>query len=499
MPSGVISGIRPATTLALYSMCTAAMLRPSTPTWATIVLRLFLPIVRKACCCSVARQILARGTFKICWCKQKMAKRGRSTRLLRGVRSPGTRRAIAALWWVRPIPRNCASSALCAPACRFWCPGWAPRVATWRRLQRRGWMNTVNGPLLQFRVPSYMPAMIVIMLLLNMRRGRCATGSMRRGEGMSLKAEPELQVDLAPHRKGGLRLHNPVMIASGPFGYTMEKIAGVQQLGAVVCKGTTLLPRGGNAHPRTVETASGMLNAIGLENPGIRVVVERYAPVWAAWQMPVIVNIAGEEIDEFVSLAEQLEGVPGIAGIEVNVSCPNVRAGGAIFGNNPRVVADVTAAVRRVTTLPVIVKLSPNASDLRPIALAAASSGADAVSLINTITSMSIDIHACRPTLAHGTGGLSGPAIKPIALRMVYEVACELRSLYPQVPVIGIGGITTARDALEFLMAGASAIEIGTVNLANPRAGVEILEGIEEFLCKEGITDVAEIVGTALL
>src|SRR6266702_218466 len=217
MPSGVISGIRPATTLALYSMCTAAMLRPSTPTWATIVLRLFLPIVRKACCCSVARQILARGTFKICWCKQKMAKRGRSTRLLRGVRSPGTRRAIAALWWVRPIPRDCASSALCAPACRFGCPGGAPRVATWRRLQRRGWMNTVNGPLLQFRVPSYMPAMIVFMLLLlNMRRGRCATGSMRRGEGMSLKAEPELQVDLAPHRKGGLRF------LSLPFQFTHQ-------------------------------------------------------------------------------------------------------------------------------------------------------------------------------------------------------------------------------------------------------------------------------------
>ena len=314
---------------------------------------------------------------------------------------------------------------------------------------------------------------------------------------MSLKTEPRLQTDLAPHREGGLCLRNPVMIAAGPFGYTMEKVAEVQQLGAVVCKGTTLLPRSGNAHPRMVETASGMLNAIGLENPGIRVVVEEYAPIWATWQMPVIVNIAGETIDEFVELAEQLEAAPGVAGIEVNVSCPNVRAGGAIFGDNPQVVADVTAAVRRVTTLPLIVKLSPNTSDLRPMALAAAAAAADAVSLINTVTSMSIDIHARRSTLAHGTGGLSGPAIKPIALRMVYEVSCELRSAYPHVPIIGIGGISTASDAIEFLMAGASAIQIGTVNFTNPRAGVEIVEGIEEFLRREGMRDIAEIVGAA--
>jgi dihydroorotate dehydrogenase (NAD+) catalytic subunit len=315
---------------------------------------------------------------------------------------------------------------------------------------------------------------------------------------MSLKTEPGLQVDLAPHRKGGLRLRNPVMIASGPFGYAMEKIAEVQQLGAVVCKGTTLLPRSGNPHPRFQETASGMLNAIGLENPGIRMVINEYAPLWATWQTPVIVNIAGETVDEFVELAEQLEAVPGVAGIEINVSCPNVRAGGAIFGDNPQVVTAVTAAVRRVTTLPLIVKLSPNTSDLRPIALAAAAAGADAVSLINTVTSMSIDIQARRPTLAHGTGGLSGPAIKPIALRMVYEVSCELRSSYPHVPIIGIGGISTASDALEFLMVGASVIQIGTVNFTNMRAGVEILEGIEEFLRREGMGDIAEIVGAAL-
>ena len=315
---------------------------------------------------------------------------------------------------------------------------------------------------------------------------------------MNLRTEPRLQTELAPRHKSGLHLRNPVMIASGPFGYDMEKVAEVHRLGAVVCKGTTLQPRRGNAHPRLVKTVSGMLNAIGLENPGIHRVINDYAPIWATWQTPVIVNMAGETIDEFVALAELLEGVPGVAGIELNVSCPNVRAGGSVFGDSPQTVADVTAAVRQATTLPLIVKLSPNVADLRPIALAAASSGADAVSLINTITGMSIDIHTRRPVLGHGTGGLSGPAIKPVALRMVYEVARELRSSYPDVPIIGIGGISTANDALEFLMVGASAIQIGNVNFTNPRAGVEILEGIEEFLRREGIGDVAEIVGVAL-
>src|SRR6266550_7401800 len=293
-----------------------------------------------------------------------------------------------------------------------------------------------------------------------------------------------LQTQLAPCHKRGLLLRNPVVVASGTFGYGVDNanIAEVHQLGAITCKGTTLHPRRGNEQPRIMETASGMLNAIGLQNPGIHPVIEQYAPIWATWQTPVIVNIAGETIEEFVEIAALLEGVKGVAGIEVNVSCPNVLTGGVVFGADAHTVAMVTSSVRRVTTLPLIVKLSPNSGDVRPTALAAASSGADAVSLINTITGMGIDIHKRCPTLANVTGGLSGPAIKPVALRMVYEVACELRSLYPQVPVIGIGGITTARDALEFLMAGASAIEIGTANFANPRAGVEILEGIEEFL-----------------
>jgi dihydroorotate dehydrogenase (NAD+) catalytic subunit len=309
-----------------------------------------------------------------------------------------------------------------------------------------------------------------------------------------------LQTELAPLHKSGLLLKNPVIIASGAFGYGMEyaKIAGVQRLGAVVCKGTTLNARSGNAQPRTAESPSGMLNAIGLHNPGIHIVITKYAPIWETWRTPVIVNIAGETIREFAQLAALLEGVPGVAAIEVNVSCPNVLAGGEVFGGDAGKVADVTAAVRRETTLPLIVKLSPNSGDVRPTALAAVSSGADAVSLINTITSMSIDIETRRPALANGTGGLSGPAIKPIALRMVYEVARELRSSYPHASIIGIGGITNARDALEFLMAGASAIQIGTVNFANPRAGMEIIEGIEEFLTREGVGDIGEIVGAAL-
>jgi len=300
--------------------------------------------------------------------------------------------------------------------------------------------------------------------------------------------------------KRGLVLRNPVVIASGPLGYGVDNvnIAEMHRLGAFTCKGTTLYPRSGNEYPRIAQTASGLLNAIGLHNPGIHAVINNYAPIWATWQIPVIVNIAGETIEEFVQIAELLEGVEGVAGIEVNVSCPNVHAGGAVIGADAQTVAEVTAAVRQLTTLPLIVKLSPNSGDVRPTALAAASSGADAVSLINTITALNININTRRLALGNGTGGLSGPAIKPIALRMVYEVARELRSSYPQVPVIGIGGISHANDALEFLMAGASAIQIGTINFTNPCAGVEIIEGIEEFMHQEGVEDIMEIVGVAL-
>ena len=309
-----------------------------------------------------------------------------------------------------------------------------------------------------------------------------------------------MQVELAPRHKSGLLLQNPVMTASGTFGYGVEyaKIAEIHRLGAVICKGTTLNPRVGNEHPRTLETASGMLNAIGLQNPGIRAVLRKYARTWASWQTPVIVNIAGETVEEYVEVAERIEKSEGVAAIEINVSCPNIRAGGVVFGADAQSVAEVTTAVRGATTLPIIVKLSPNSGDARPTALAAAASGADAVSLINTITGMCFNIRARRPALANGTGGLSGPAIKPIALRMVYEVAREFRSSFPDVPIIGIGGITNTHDALEFLIAGASAIQVGTMNFVNPHAGVEIVEGIEECMRKEGITHISELVGSAL-
>ena len=307
----------------------------------------------------------------------------------------------------------------------------------------------------------------------------------------------KLQVELAPQHKSGLLLKNPVMTAAGTFGYGIEygKLAEVSRLGAVISKGTTLHARKGNTQPRTLEVAAGMLNAIGLQNPGVHKVVSKYTPIWATWQTPVIVNIAGEAIDEFVAVAEQLEGVPGVAGIELNVSCPNVRAGGTVFGADPQAVHDVTTAVRYATTLPLIVKLSPNTGDVRPTALAAVEAGADAVSLINTITGLSIDIATRKPRLGNSTGGLSGPAVKPVALRMVYEVAKELRTTHPTVPIIGLGGISNTNDALEFLMAGASAIQIGTINFINPRAGVEIAEGIEAFLRQEGVEDITEIVG----
>ncbi len=310
----------------------------------------------------------------------------------------------------------------------------------------------------------------------------------------------KLQTELAPQHKSGLLLKNPVLMAAGTFGYGIEnaKIAEVQRLGAVISKGTTLHSRKGNAQLRTAETSAGMLNAIGLQNPGVHIVISKYAPIWAGWDTPVIVNIAGEDIEEFAKIAEQLEGIAGVAGIEANVSCPNVRAGGAVFGADPQAVADVTSALRIATTLPLIVKLSPNTGDVRPTALAAAKAGADAVSLINTITGMSIDISTHKPTLANGTGGLSGPAVKPIALRMVYEVAQALRESYPNVPILGLGGIRTVNDALEFLMAGASAVEIGTANFVNPRVGIEVVEGIEAFLEREGVEDVKEIVGVAL-
>ena len=303
-----------------------------------------------------------------------------------------------------------------------------------------------------------------------------------------------LSVQLAPKNKQGLSLANPVMTASGTFGYGTEynHMFDIQKLGAIVCKGTSLKPREGNPQPRLAETACGVLNSIGLQNIGIKAVIKEKAPLWASWRVPVIVNIVGETIDEYAQLAGELDGIAGIGGIEVNISCPNIEAGGAEFGAKPNSAAEVTAAVKAATSLPVLVKLTPNTSDIAEVAMAVAEAKADAISLINTLKGIAIDIARRRPLLGSITGGLSGPAIKPVALYMVYEVAGAV-----ELPIIGCGGIATASDALEFIMAGASAIQVGTANLTNPRAPLDVLEGIEQFMGKEGIEDIAELIGAA--
>ena len=284
------------------------------------------------------------------------------------------------------------------------------------------------------------------------------------------------------------------MTAAGTFGYGTEysHLFDIQKLGAIICKGTMLEPRDGNPQPRLAETACGLLNSIGLQNIGVKALIREKAPVWAGWRVPVIVNIAGETVDDYAQLAHQLDGVAGISALEVNISCPNIKAGGAEFGANPESAAKVTAAVRATTSLPVMVKLTPNTGEIVRIAMAVAEAGADAISLINTVRGMAIDVKTCRPLLGNKTGGLSGPAIKPIALAMVYEVAAAVDS-----PIIGCGGITTGKDAIEFIMAGASAVQVGTASFANPRAPLDVLEGIEEFMRKEGIADIKEIIGAA--
>jgi len=303
-----------------------------------------------------------------------------------------------------------------------------------------------------------------------------------------------LSVQLAPKHKTGLRLVNPVMTAAGTFGYGTEysHIFDIQKLGAIVCKGTTLEPREGNPQPRLAETASGLINSIGLQNIGVKALIKEKAPLWASWRVPVIVNIAGETVDDYAQLANELDGVAGISGIEVNISCPNIKAGGAEFGANSESAAKVTAAVKSATSLPILVKLTPNTGDIVKIAVAVAEAGADAISLINTVRGMAIDITTRRPLLGNTSGGLSGPAIKPIALAMVYAVAGAV-----ELPVIGCGGITTGSDAIEFIIAGASAIQVGTASFNNPRAPLDVLEGIEQFMEKEGIEDIAELIGAA--
>jgi dihydroorotate dehydrogenase (NAD+) catalytic subunit len=305
---------------------------------------------------------------------------------------------------------------------------------------------------------------------------------------------PDLSIQLAPGNSRGLLLANPVITASGTFGYGTEyaEVIDTQRLGAIICKGTTLKPRPGNPQPRLVETVGGVLNAIGMENIGVDALIRDKAPVWAGWRVPVVVNILGEAVKEYAKLARLLDDTAGVSGIEVNISCPNVSAGGIEFGSSPQAAASVTAAVKANTSLPVIVKLSPNVTDITEIACAVVEAGADAVSLINTLKGMAIDVVSRRPVLGNACGGLSGPAIKPVALHMVYQVAGAV-----EVPVIGCGGIASAADALEFILAGASAVQVGTATFTNPRAPLDVLEGIEHFMEREGVHRLSEIIGAA--
>ncbi|MDP3058869.1 MAG: dihydroorotate dehydrogenase [bacterium] len=291
-----------------------------------------------------------------------------------------------------------------------------------------------------------------------------------------------------------ISMNSPLLTASGTFGYGKEfaKLYDLTLLGAIVVKGITHLPRGGNPGRRLIETPAGLINSIGLENPGVEGFISGEMPFLRETKVPVIVNISGNTPEEYATLAERLSDVEGVAMLEVNISCPNVKQGGMAFGASPEMAAAVTREVRRKTHLPIVVKLSPNVGDIAGIAKAVECEGADSISLINTLLSMGIDIYTKKPILHNTFGGLSGPAIKPVALRMVWQVAGAVN-----IPVIGMGGISTWQDAIEFMLAGASAVAIGTANFVNPMAIPHIHNGIAEYLRQQGVSSIKEIVGAA--
>ena len=295
---------------------------------------------------------------------------------------------------------------------------------------------------------------------------------------------------------GGLTLKNPVVTASGTFGYGREynEYYDIARLGALIIKGTTLTPRPGNPGPRVYETPAGMLNAIGLENPGVDVFLTESLPWLKETGATVIANVSGSSVEEYGEIAARLEGADGLAAIELNISCPNVKEGGLQFGTDPRMVRQVVEAVKKNTTLPVIPKLSPNVTDITEIARAAEDGGADILSMINTMQGMAIDVKRRRPVLANIFGGLSGPAIKPVALRMVYQVREAVK-----LPILGGGGIMNTTDALEFILAGASAVTVGTASFVDPLTPIKIIEGLEQYLAGENIASVTELVGAAHL
>ena len=304
-----------------------------------------------------------------------------------------------------------------------------------------------------------------------------------------IKTKPNLSVDFA-----GIKLKNPVLTASGTFGYGEEyaDFVDLNLLGGVIVKGISLKPIAGNPPPRIWETPSGMLNAIGLENPGVDVFLRDKLPFLRQFDTAIIVNIFGYSADDYLAVAERLDGAKGVSGIEVNISCPNVKSGGMIFGTDLKATAELLSAVRAKTRLPLIAKLSPNVTDVTDFAKAARDAGCDGLSLINTLLGMAIDVRTGKPRLANCTGGLSGPAIRPVAVRMVWQVAKAV-----SLPIIGMGGIVNAEDALEFILAGASAVAVGTANFMNPRAALDVLEGLEAFLAESspGGTGIGDIRG----
>jgi len=303
--------------------------------------------------------------------------------------------------------------------------------------------------------------------------------------------KPNLEVEIA-----GIKLKNPVMTASGTFGYGEEfsPFIDLDKLGAMVLKGITLKPKMGNPPPRIIETPSGMLNAIGLQNVGVEMLIKEKLPHLQKFNTPVIINISGDTIEEYIELARRLGEVSkemGVAGLEVNISCPNVKKGGMVWGTDAKATYKIINSIRKATTLPLIAKLTPNVTDIKTIAQAAEEAGADALSLINTLVGTAIDIDSRKPKLANVSGGLSGPAVKPVALWLVWQVFQTVN-----IPVIGIGGIIKVEDALEFIIAGARAIEIGTANFVNPGVSIEIIEGIKKYLIENNIKDINELVGS---
>jgi dihydroorotate dehydrogenase (NAD+) catalytic subunit len=291
----------------------------------------------------------------------------------------------------------------------------------------------------------------------------------------------------------GIKMKNPTMVASGTFGYGEEysSFFDLRELGAIVTKSITLRPRVGNRPPRISETPSGILNAIGLQNVGLEKFISDKMPFLREISIPIIVSISGEDVSEYVEIAQRLSEIPDVSALELNISCPNVSKGGMQFGSNTKMTHDLVSAVRCATELPIIVKLSPNVTNIVEIALSAEEAGADVLSLINTLLGMAIDINTRRPKLGNITGGLSGPAIRPIAIRMVWQVFNKVK-----IPIIGMGGIMTASDALEFIIAGAKSVSIGTANFVNPISVLEVINGIREYMQQKGIANISDLIGS---